>query len=192
MPPRQQAPHVPSQLEIDRLSLLKQLGLRTDHAPPCWQDSSDPTLQLKLNRGRKLSVQQSYASGISKPVRKREKQPTYGAAPTYLDQEQMARAGMPGPGEYYRDDTKDSISGGRFSTAFPKTEIEVKGEACPGIQCSVLLFQDLTSVFKRKSPVVLLTCRCSCPPLFLFFYYVPRVQRLWPPRFRARATTRPS
>ena len=128
MPKHAEEPRPMSQLEIDRLKLLRQLGLTTDHAPPCWQDEHDPTKIQRSSRARKLSVQVAYATKIASPIRKREKVISLGTTPTYLDQVVQTVGSNPGPGEYYNDDTKASLTGGQFSTAYPKSELDWIGK----------------------------------------------------------------
>jgi hypothetical protein len=128
MPKHAELPRAASQLEIDRLQLLKQLGLVTDHAPLCWQDAHDPTKIQRAGRTRKQSVQTAYATKIASPVRKRDKSVSTGATPTYLDTVVRMFGPNPGPGEYYNDDTKAKLSGGQFSTANPKSELDWIGE----------------------------------------------------------------
>lgn len=72
-------------LEAGRLDLLRQLGLTTRNAPPCWRDDNDPSLKQKKLRQAKKSVQTGYVNTISQPRQKREFVEITGAAPTYLE-----------------------------------------------------------------------------------------------------------
>ena len=109
------------------------MGLTSNKAPPTWADEHDPTKAMSLTKGRKLSAQQGYATKISSPVRKRERVVPSGAALTFLDEYALQHGANPGPGEYYKDDTVGSLSGGRFSKASPLTEIELRQRAASRI-----------------------------------------------------------
>jgi hypothetical protein len=53
----QRAMPVNPALEVGRLDLLKQLGLTTKNAPPCWRDDNDPSVKQRQLRMAKQSVQ---------------------------------------------------------------------------------------------------------------------------------------
>lgn len=119
-------PRVPSGLELDRLKLLNSLGLRSEQAPPCWRDDHDPSGTLKAMRTRKQSAQVGHATSIAKPVKTQTKATIYGTAPSFLDTVTAHQGEYPGPGQYYLDDMASRLSGGKFSTANPKSEVDEK------------------------------------------------------------------
>mmetsp|Transcript_29542 Transcript_29542/g.60396 ORF Transcript_29542/g.60396 Transcript_29542/m.60396 type:complete len:372 (-) Transcript_29542:221-1336(-) len=74
----------------------------------------------------KKSSQDTYVNTIAKPAKTRDFAVMYGTSPSYLDTVTAHQGDLPGPGQYYVDDTASRMAGGKFSTAYPKSEVDEK------------------------------------------------------------------
>ena len=117
----------PSLLVTERLDLLSQCGvtLSTNKTPPAWRDSSDPAHVVRERRGKSTSRQSEYSRTLSKPLKVKKKVQPTGAGKSSLELALLPHEGEPGPAHYAMDNNQHAPSGGHFSTAFPKSELEI-------------------------------------------------------------------